>query len=215
MKVALIGASGFTGKAIQQELTNRGVNVIAIARNPVNITDAAGVTKRPANVNDVAALAEAVAGADVVINAFNAGWTNPNLYQDYLAGAKAIQQASVRAGVSRLIVIGGAGTLQIDGKQLVDGPDFPAEYKAGATAVRDYFNHLKTETGTDWVFFSPAIEMHPGITTGRTGNFRLGGTTPVFDTNGRSVLSVEDLAVVIADEVVEPKHHRAQFTAAY
>lgn len=64
-------------------------------------------------------------------------------------------------------------------------------------------------------FFSPAIEMHPGITIGRTGKYRLGKDNPVFDENNRSVLSVEDLAVVIADEIKAPKHHMVRFTAAY
>ncbi len=67
----------------------------------------------------------------------------------------------------------------------------------------------------DWVFFSPAIEMHQGITTGRTGTYRLGLENPVFDENQRSILSGEDLAVVIADEVENPKHHQQRFTAAY
>ena len=65
------------------------------------------------------------------------------------------------------------------------------------------------------MFFSPAIEMHPGITIGRTGKYRLGKTSPVFNEEGRSILSVEDLAIVIADELENNTHHQEQFTAAY
>ncbi|MEH3114701.1 NAD(P)-dependent oxidoreductase [Pedobacter terrae] len=216
MKVALIGASGFVGKAILNELVSRGNDVIAIARNTEKIeSNDEKVSKVAVDVLDTEKLAAVLAGADAVVSAFNAGWTNPNLYNDTLAGANAIQAAVKASGVKRYIFIGGAGTLQIDGQQIVDGPDFPAEIKPGATAVRDYFNMLKQEKELDWLFFSPAIEMHPGITIGRTGKYRLGKTSPVFNEEGRSILSVEDLAIVIADELENNAHHQEQFTAAY
>ena len=216
MKVALIGASGFVGKAILNELVSRGNEVIAIARDVTKIENSnALVTKVTADVLDTEKLAAALSGADAVVSAFNAGWTNPNLYNDTITGAEAIQAAVKASGVKRYIFIGGAGTLQIDGHQLVDGPQFPAEYKPGASAVRDYFNTLKKETELDWLFFSPAIEMHQGITIGRTGKYRLGKTSPVFNEEGRSILSVEDLAIVIVDELENNAHHQEQFTAAY
>lgn len=216
MKVALIGASGFVGKAVLSELISRGNEVIAIARDTEKIesTDEK-VTKLAVDVLDTEKLTTALNGADAVVSAFNAGWTNPNLYADTIAGAEAIQSAVKASDVNRYIFIGGAGTLQIDGNQLVDGPDFPSDIKPGASAVRDYFNTLKQEKELDWLFFSPAIEMHPGITIGRTGSYRLGKTSPVFNEEGRSVLSVEDLAIVLADELENPKHHQEQFTAAY
>ena len=74
---------------------------------------------------------------------------------------------------------------------------------------------LKEEKELDWAFFSPAIEMHQGIDTGRTGHYRLGLENPVFNAHNRSILSGEDLAVVLADEVESPKHHQLRFTAAY
>lgn len=215
MKVAVIGATGFVGQNLVKELTSRGHQVIAIARNTSTLADQAEITAQQVDVNDVQALATAVSGADVVVSAFNAGWTNPNLYNDFLKGSKDIQQAVKAAGVNRLIVIGGAGSLFIDGNQLVDGPDFPADYKAGATAARDYLNIIKAEKELNWSFFSPAIEMHPGITTGRTGNYRLGLENPVFNQEGRSILSVQDLAVAIVDEVESNKHAQQRFTAAY
>ncbi|WP_293785646.1 NAD(P)-dependent oxidoreductase [uncultured Pedobacter sp.] len=216
MKVALIGASGFVGKAILNELVSRGNEVIAIARDIAKIDSSdAKVDKVAVDVLNTEELANALKGADAVISAFNAGWTNPNLYNDTIEGANAIQAGVKASGVKRYIFIGGAGTLQIDGHQIVDGPDFPAEIKPGATAVRDYFNTLKEEKELDWLFFSPAIEMHQGITIGRTGKYRLGKTSPVFNDEGRSILSVEDLAIVIADELENNAHHQEQFTAAY
>ena len=215
MKVALIGASGFVGKAILNELTARGHQVTAIVRNTYNIPPQAGLAVVAADATDEAALTTALQGNDAVVSAYNAGWTNPNLYADFLEGSKAIQAGVKRAGINRLLVIGGAGSLFIDGKQLVDSPSFPAEYKAGASAARDYLTALRTENELDWAFLSPAIEMHPGTSGIRTGHYRTGLENPVFSKEGRSVLSVEDLAVAVVDEIEQPKHSRQRFTAAY
>ncbi|MBZ4191677.1 NAD(P)-dependent oxidoreductase [Niabella beijingensis] len=215
MKIAIIGATGFVGSAVVKEALKRGHVVTALARNTSGIAGADRLTLKNVDVTDETALAEAVKGNDVVISAFNAGWGNPNLYADFLAGSRHIEAAVEKAGVKRLIVVGGAGSLFIDGKQLVDGPDFPQEYKAGATAARDYLDIIRANQQLDWTFFSPAIEMHPGIDAGRTGKYRLGTEAPVFDDKGRSTLSVEDLAVVLVDEAEKAAHIGKRFTAAY
>lgn len=215
MKVAVIGTTGFVGKHITTELVKRGIEVTGFARKQ-QTSDKPNLQYVAADVNNVNDLTAALKGFDIVINAFSPGWTNPNVYDDFIAGSKAIQQAVKQAGVKRFISIGGAGSLYLpDGKELVD--TFPADnpFVPGAKAARDYFHILKTETELDWVFFSPAMDMHQGITTGRTGKYRLGTDYPVMDENGKNVLSVEDLAVVIADEVENPKHHQTRFTAAY
>lgn len=215
MKVAIIGASGFVGSNLVKEATNRGLEVTAIARNVEKI-NVENINKVAVDVNQVNELSEALKGHDVVISAFNAGWTNPNLYDDFIKGSESIQQAAKQAGVQRMIVVGGAGSLYANEKeQLVDSPDFPADIKPGATAARDYLNTLKEEKELDWVFFSPAIEMHPGVTVGRTGKYRLGKDQPIFDENMVSKLSPEDVAVVLIDEIEKPKHHKERFTAAY
>ncbi|OUL63189.1 NAD(P)-dependent oxidoreductase [Flavobacterium sp. AJR] len=213
MKIAIIGATGFVGSTILNELANRNHEITAIARNP---KDSANVNWVKADILNIAELATILKGNDVVISAYNAGWTNPNLYDDFIAGSKSIQEAVKQSGIKRFITIGGAGSLFVaPNLQAVDTPDFPKEYHAGASAARDYLNILKEEKDLDWAFFSPAFEMHPGITTGRTTKYRLGLDNPVFDENQRSILSVEDLAVVIADEAETPKHHQVRFTAAY
>ena len=213
MKVAIIGATGFVGSNILNEVVNRKHEVTAIVRNPKTSENVNWVKADVFNTDE---LANALKGNDVVISAYNPGWTNPNIYDDFLAGSKAIQEAVKKSGVKRYITIGGAGSLFVaPNLQAVDTPDFPKEYHAGATAARDYLNILKDEKELDWAFFSPALEMHQGITTGRTGKYRLGLDTPVFDENNRSILSGEDLAVVIADETENPKHHQVRFTAAY
>ncbi|MHA8059915.1 NAD(P)-dependent oxidoreductase [Aquirufa beregesia] len=216
MKIALIGSTGFVGKALLQELVNRQHQIVAIARNPTIASENPLITWEQIDINQVNDLAQVLQGVDAVISSFNAGWTNPNLYHDFLEGSMKIQEAVKKSGVKRFITIGGAGSLFIaPGLQLVDTPEFPQEYYAGATAARDYLTYLKNEKALDWAFISPAIEMHPGITSGRTGQYRLGLENPVFDSNQRSILSVEDLAVVIADEVEQAKHHQMRFTAAY
>jgi putative NADH-flavin reductase len=215
MKIAIIGATGFVGSTILNELASRNHEITAIARNLKNDGNAT-IKWEKADINNVEELSKIIAGNDVVLSAYNAGWANPNLYTDFIEGSKAIQEAVKKSGIKRLIVIGGAGSLFVaPNLQAVDTPDFPKEYYAGATAARDYLNIIKEEKDLDWAFFSPAFEMHQGITTGRTGKYRLGLENPVFDENQRSILSVEDLAVVIADEVENPKHHQVRFTAAY
>lgn len=214
MKVAIIGATGFLGKNLVNEFTNRNHQVTAISRSAQD-SDKDNLHYVAVDVLNIQELAAVLKGNDVVVSAFNPGWTNPNIYADFLAGARAIQEAVKLSGVKRLITIGGAGSLYINGSQLVDGPDFPAEIKPGATAAREYLEIIKEEKELDWAFFSPAIEMHPGITTGRTGKYRLGLENPVFNAENRSILSGEDVAVVLADEVENPKHHQVRFTAAY
>ncbi|MBN9285679.1 MULTISPECIES: NAD(P)H-binding protein [unclassified Flavobacterium] len=215
MKIAIIGATGFVGSNILKEIAGRNHEVTAIARNP-KTSEAQNISWVKADIFNAAELASVLAGNDIVISAYNSGWTNPDLYNDFIAGSRSIQEAVKKSGVNRFIVIGGAGSLFVaPGLQAVDTPDFPKEYYAGASAARDYLNILKEEKELDWAFFSPAFEMHQGITTGRTGKYRLGLDNPVFDDNQRSILSVEDLAVVIADEAETPKHHQVRFTAAY
>ena len=216
MRVALIGASGFVGSAVLQELIHRGHEVTAIVRHPSRVRSGEGVQAVAADVTDVAALAEILKGQDAVISAYNGGWENPNIYADHLAGSRSIQEAVQQSGVKRLIVVGGAGSLYSkDGVQLVDTPEFPEFIKAGATAARDYLDLLKQEQQLEWTFFSPAIEMHPGTSGERRGTYRTGTEYPVFDSNGKSILSVEDTAVVLADELEKPTFIRKRFTAAY
>src|SRR5690606_1684416 len=153
MKVAIIGATGFVGSNLVKEAVSRGLSVTAIVRNVDKITEE-NVSKKSLDVNNIEGLTEILKGHDVVISAFNAGWTNPNLYDDFISGSKAIQQAVKNSGIKRFIVIGGAGSLyNNDGTQIVDGADFPENIKPGATAARDFLNILKGEKELDWAFF--------------------------------------------------------------
>lgn len=215
MKVVVIGATGFVGSHIVNELISRNIQVTGISRNE-KVSDKNNLKYVAADVKNVEALAEILKQHNVVVSAFGGGWTNPNIYEDFINGSKAIQQAVKQSGVKRFITVGGAGSLYLsDGTQLVD--TFPQDnpFLPGAKAARDYLDILKEEKELDWAFFSPAIDMHQGITIGRTGKYRLGTDYPIMDDDGKNILSGEDLAVIIADEVENPKHHQMRFTAAY
>ena len=183
----------------------------AIVRSPEKVAQIDGVTTIKADASDVEALKAAISGSDIVISAFNGGWGDPEIYSKHLAGSKAIV-AAAKAAEKRVIVVGGAGSLEVDGKQLVDGPHFPDAYKDGARAARDALAALRSETEVEWAFISPAIMMAPGE---RTAKFRIGGDQPVFDAKGESHISVEDLAVAIVDEAEAPKHTGKRFTVGY
>ncbi|MCO5240781.1 MAG: NAD(P)-dependent oxidoreductase [Chitinophagaceae bacterium] len=217
MKLILIGATGFVGSAVLKEALNRGHKVTAIVRDPGKISmqnDQLSVVR--GNVMDTAALAEQIKGSEVVISAYNAGWNNPDLYNEFLKGSQSVQEATKRSGVKRLIVVGGAGSLFIaPGVQVVDTSEFPTDWKPGALAARDYLGLLQKEEQLDWTFLSPALEMHQGLPRKRTGIYRTGSDNPVFDANNKSTISVDDLAVAIIDEAENAKHIRQRFTVAY
>lgn len=212
MNIALIGATGFVGAALLEELLSRGHQVRALQRDPAKLAARPGLEVRAVDVSG-GDLAAQLQGVDAVVSAFNAGWGNPNLYDDFLRGSDAIADAARQACV-RLIAVGGAGSLFIaPGQQLVDSPAFPAEWKAGALAAREMLTRLRADQSTlDWTLVSPAMHLEPGP---RTGVFRVGGETPVFDAQGESRISVADLAVAIVNELEAPQHRRARFTAGY
>ncbi|HEX9511079.1 MAG TPA: NAD(P)H-binding protein [Puia sp.] len=217
MKVVLIGTTGFTGKAILLELLDRDHFVTAIARHPEKLgIHHPSLTTKAGNMLDEQQVIALVKGHDAVVSAYNPGWTNPKIYEEYLEGAQTIQAGVKKAGVKRLLVVGGASSLEIKpGVQLIDTPEFPTQFKAGASGGRDYLAILKKEKELDWTYFSPAILMNSGTSGVRKGVYRTGLDQPVFDQQGKSVLSVEDLAVAVVDELEHPKHIRQRFTAAY
>lgn len=216
MKIALIGASGFVGTAILNEALERGHEVKAIVRHTSKLKEQKNLKIVEADVMNTDALVTTLSGSEIVISAYNAGWTNPNLYNEFLEGSTSIQEAVRKSGIKRLVIVGGAGSLFIaPDVQLVDTPDFPEAFRAGAAAARDYLNMLKKENDLEWTFISPAIEMSPLSLHERTGTYRTGRDNPVFDENHRSKISVEDFAVAIVDEAESPKHIRVRFTVAY
>lgn len=216
MKIALIGATGFVGSAVLQELLARGHQVTALVRHPEKLPSHPGLHAIQADVRDSARLQAALAGSEAVISAFNAGWDNPDIYRDFMAGTRAIVAATKAAGIKRYLVIGGAGSLYLpDGSQLVDAPDFPAAIFDGANAARDALNELKKETALDWTQLSPPPVFHPGGPSQRTGHYRTGSDQPLSTGDGPGTISAADLAIAVVDELEKPQHIGRRFTIAW
>lgn len=219
-KVALIGASGFVGKSILHELLERGWHVKALVRNPAKITiNNPALTVQKADVSDEKALSKALAGYANVISAYNPGWTNPDIYADTLSTYPKIVQAAKEAGVKRLLIVGGAGSLfAAPGVRLMDTGKIPESILPGVRALAEfYLNNLQGATDIDWVFFSPAAmlgnqDRSPGK---RTGKYRLGKDDLIVDDKGNSSISVEDYAKAMVDELDTPAHHQERFTIGY
>lgn len=212
MNIALIGASGFVGSAILAEALQRGHQVRALVTQPQKLAPAAGLTAHKADVNDTAALAGELRGVDAVISAFS-GHAQADVYDYYVRGMRSIVAATQAAGVPRLLVVGGAGSLFVaPGVQLVDTPEFPAQWKGTAEGARTALEQLRAEAALDWTMLSPSAHLEPGA---RTGTFRLGTDDLLTDANGDSRISVQDYAVAMIDELERPAHSRSRFTVGY
>ena len=213
--VVLIGASGFVGTAILNELLNRGHKVTAIVRDPTKVTASNPNLKViQADVTDTDVLIEASKGKDAVISAYNPGWKNPNIYEETLKNYPLIVDSVKKAGVERLLIVGGAGTLfYAPGKMVMDADDVPAKLLPGIKSLGEfYLNTLRKENDIDWIFLSPAANMTLGE---RTGKFRIGKDDLVVDVNGDSNISVEDYAMAMVDELEQKHHHKERFTIGY
>jgi hypothetical protein len=209
MNVVLYGASGMIGSQVLKELVSRGHSVTAVARQPEKIAEQAGVKAVQGDITDAASVAAAAQGADAAISAYAPPLTEPTVVTK---ATRALLAGLASAGVRRLIVVGGAGSLEVaPGVQLLDAPGFPEAWRGVATAHRDVLPILK-QADLDWSYFSPAALIQPGE---RTGKFRLGDTRLVATDNGESRISVEDYSIALVDELENPQHLRQQFTIGY
>nr|WP_321452770.1 NAD(P)-dependent oxidoreductase [uncultured Carboxylicivirga sp.] len=214
-KVVLIGASGFIGSALLNEALNRGIQIVAVVRNPEKIKIAnANLQVVKADVSDADAVSEIAKDADAVISAYNPGWANANIYNETLATYPAILQGVKQAGVKRFLIVGGAGTLFVaPGLRVVDSGAIPDEIMGGVKSLGEfYLNTLTQENDIDWVFFSPAGTIEPGE---RTGVYRLGKDDLIVNDKGESKISVQDYAKAMIDELETPAHHHERFTIGY
>ncbi|HEX8975073.1 MAG TPA: NAD(P)H-binding protein [Solirubrobacteraceae bacterium] len=197
MHIVVFGPSGMIGSRVVAELDRRQHEVTGVSRSTgTDITDPQAVTA-------------AVSGADVVVCAVSARegtHTLADVARSLIAGLR-------RSSVTRLIVVGGAASLEVaPGTRLLDTPDFPDEYKAEATQAAEALEVYRSVTDLDWTYVSPAAFIHPGE---RTGSYRLGGDQLLVDERGNSEISAEDFAVAIADLVEQHGHSRERVTAAW
>lgn len=214
-KIALVGASGFIGSHVLVELSKRGYEVVAIARNTSVIKSLPNVELVSLDVNEIDKLTNIFEGCDAVISAFNSDGVNETKYENYLNGAQHIQEAANRAGKKRYIFIGCSGSLYENNIQLVDSDNFSLDNKPEALAARDYLTELKIDKDLEWSYFCPPLEISLEATGKRRGEYRVKEKNPVYNDSLRSILSVEDVAVAVVDELENNNHIRKQFTAGY
>lgn len=213
MRVALLGATGFVGSALLDELLQRGHTVTSIVRQPETLVARERLVPVAGDVYDAVGLAELLRAHDAVISAFNPGWKDPHLYDDQVRGTASIINAVRQAGITRVLWVGGAGGLEVTpGVRVVDNPDMPAWVRPGSLATMNALEQLRREPQLDWSYLSPSAEMRSGQ---RTGHFRLGGDRLLTDANGKSEISVQDYAIAMIDELETPAHIRRRFTVGY
>lgn len=216
--VVLIGASGFVGNAILNELLERGHRVTAVVRHAAKMkVKSPALEVKEIDVEDAPAMAEVLKGKDAVISAYNPGWSNPNMYEDTLRVYPKILKEVKEFGVRRLLIVGGAGSLFVKpGLRLMDTGTLPEAWLPGVKSMaKFYLETLVNEKELDWVFFSPAANLG-NLTTGvRTGKFRLGKDDLIVDEKGDSFISVEDYAMAMVDELEQENHHQERFTIGY
>ena len=207
MHVALIGATGNAGSRILAELVRRSHSVTAIVRDVTRVPVLPGVAARSGDVSDESGLAALLRGHDAVISSVPFGGSDPGK----------LIAAVQRSGLRRYLVVGGAGSLEVAlgkiplGLKLIDTPNFPEAYRKEATAGCAFLDRLSTETELDWTFLSPSALLIPGE---RTGAFRL-GTDLLLSNEQGSMISFEDYAVALVDELEKPAHSRKRFTVGY
>jgi hypothetical protein len=212
MKIAIIGASGFIGSFVRDEALARGHLVTAIVRHPEKIAvqnPRLTVVKADILEDKVDGL---VKGHDAVISAYSAGRSGRDIYDEHVKGARAIINGVKKSGVKRLLVVGGAASLEVSpGVQLIATMG-PERITGGMLATRETLYMLKKEKKLEWTFLSPAATITPGE---RTGHYRVGKDQLLKNEEGESKISTQDYAVAMLDELENPQHIRERFTIAY
>jgi putative NADH-flavin reductase len=209
LNILLVGASGMIGSRIAREAASRGHCVVGASRHPDKIAKGPNVAAVKLDATDVKAFTTLAKKADVIVSA-----TSPRGGGDPVAEAKAVGDAAMaaaRASGKRLIVVGGAASLnRPDGTPVMD--TLPKRFQQGEPlGMRNVLDSLKA-SDIDWTFFSPAMSISPGE---RTGKYRLGTSTVLTDAAGDSKISAEDYAHALVNELEKPEHRRSQMTIAY
>ncbi|CUA82431.1 Putative NADH-flavin reductase [Gulbenkiania indica] len=212
MKVAIIGATGFVGSSLLKEAVARGHTVTALVSDPSKVPASGHVTAKRVDVLVREDLKDKLQGHDAVISAFS-GHAQADVLGYYVKGIESIISAVKAAGVPRFLLVGGAGSLEVaPGVQLIDTPQFPAQWKATAEGARQALSLLRNEQKLDWTVLAPSAHLEPGS---RTGNYRIGEDRLLVDESGESHISLADYAVAMINELEQPAHSRSRFTVGY
>lgn len=212
MKIALFGASGMIGQRVAQEALRRGHEVTAIVRNPARIQFRhPRFTLTEGNALNPDRVARVVAGHDVVVSAIKPSENQP--LSVVAEAAQSLLEGVKRAGVKRLLTVGGAGTMEVaPGVRALDVIPIPEEWKPEVMAKLEEWEVYRKNSDLDWTYFSPPVFIKPGE---RTGAYRLGIDQLVMSAQGESRISAEDYAVALLDEIEQPRFVRQRFSVAY
>jgi putative NADH-flavin reductase len=212
-KIMLIGSSGTIGQRILHEALNRGHHVTALVRDTSETGEhRAELDYHTGDIFKADTVAAAAVDHDVVVSAYGRGKGDPELL---VKAAHSLIEALTRLEPIRLIVVSGAGSLEVKpGVELVDTPDFPAEWKASALAHREALDVYRKAgmAEFDWTAVSPPALITPGT---RTGKYHTSTDQLLADDNGKSYISAEDFAMAIVDEIEKPHFQGQRFTVAY
>jgi uncharacterized protein len=212
MRIAVFGAGGRVGSRTVAEALARGHEVTAVVRDPeAHDLRGDGLIVATGDATDPASVAEAAAGHDLAIS--TVGTASGKTPETLPAAARALLEGLSRAGVARLIVLGGAGSLEVSpGVRVLDTEDFLEEWKPDALAQAEALDvYRSATTDVDWTYVSPAAVLEPGE---RTGEYRTGDDRLLVDDEGNSAISMEDFAVALLDEAESADHVRRRFTVA-
>ena len=200
MKIAVVAATGKAGRRIVKEAKDRGFEVTAFARKEADIDGADKVI-----VKDIFDLTkEDLAGFEAVVDAFGA-WTEDVLPQHSTTLA---HLCNILSGTdTRLLVVGGAGSLYVNPEHTVcvsDGPDFPDVFKPLANAMAKALGELRERNDVKWTYISPAGDFQADGE--RTGKYLLAGEELTLNASGESVISYADYAIAMVDEIEKGNH---------
>ncbi|GAA1383325.1 MULTISPECIES: NAD(P)-dependent oxidoreductase [Peribacillus] len=207
MKIGIIGASGKAGSLILKEALTRGHEVTAIVRDEARV-QIQGASVLEKDVFDLKA--EDIKEFDVVVNAFGAAPGKEHLHVD---AGKILIEAMKGAPQTKLIVVGGAGSLFVDEAKTIrvlDTPEFPKEYFATAFNQSKNLGDLQNATDIQWTFISPSAFFDPQ--GNRTGGYKLGKDNLLVNSKGESYVSYADFALAVLDEIENPQHINQRFT---
>ncbi|MGE6717303.1 NAD(P)-dependent oxidoreductase [Peribacillus frigoritolerans] len=207
MKIGIIGASGKAGSLILKEALTRGHEVTAIVRDEAKV-QIQGASVLEKDVFDLKA--EDIKEFDVVVNAFGAAQGKEHLHVD---AGKILIEAMKGAPQTKLIVVGGAGSLFVDEAKTIrvlDTPEFPKEYFATAYNQSKNLGDLQNATDIQWTFISPSAFFDPE--GNRTGGYKLGKDNLLVNSKGESYVSYADFALAVLDEIENPQHINQRFT---
>jgi len=209
MNVVVYGATGNSGSEIVKELVRRGHKVTGVARNVDSLKGKSGVTAKTDDLSNVDAIAAIIKGADVVVSAYQPPPDNTDALVDV---TKREIEAVKKAGGPRLLVVGGAGLLEVaPGVTLIKSGYLPAEYLPIATSHEKALAVLRA-SDIKWTYLSPGAYFVPGE---RTGKFRLGTKELVSNAKGESKITYADYAIAMVDEIEKPAHERGSFSVGY